>query len=433
MVTTNSPYTRTTWTEDFAWNEIIQEVNNLATNPDEGCEPLGTLEEVEEDHIWTKTDIIEVQDKLIEICPDNVFTEHELWTTVIIDEIITALAVGWCECQEDVFGIWTDQSLDGNPSPNCGGYVSEPFMCLRNVACRYIFLSTCYDMSTTAYNVGKALANMAFDIAHENVNLWKADRREELLEQRKVEEYSTELIVKRAQLESLQNQLAACPSSCGSIITAISEIEAEISELEGKIQEAKNKRDEAKEKAEAHLILADDAATENWEILADLEIWDPTYVNFIIKLEEDGLVPKRLEEGEEEEEHEDEWWDWGMGSYPYTLPKRSNWILRGVYQTGWQAYTMFGYFTPSGLPYTRSSPGRTFSYIYMRRETEVRGWNPFTETWGPWESTGIMYYHRSRWYPESDNGIPEMGSYTFYHDPTRGSAPVEPYNPDPDQ
>ncbi|GAF90685.1 unnamed protein product, partial [marine sediment metagenome] len=73
MVTTNSPYTRTTWVESFAWNEIIQEVNELAENPNEGCDPLETLEEVEEDYIWNKRDIENVQNKLIEICPSNEF------------------------------------------------------------------------------------------------------------------------------------------------------------------------------------------------------------------------------------------------------------------------------------------------------------------------------------------------------------------------
>jgi len=430
-----SPYTRTTWTEDFAWNEIIQEVNELATNPDEGCDPVETLEEVEENHIWNKVDVTEVQDKLKEICPDNEFTElleNQPWTIVIINEIKTALNIGWCGCQEEgVFGVWTNQLLEAHYTPNCGGFITEPYIILPNVQIRYIYPSPCYSMSTTMYNAALLLADAAFDIAHENVNLWKVDRREELLEQRKVEEDSAELKIKEALLENLQNQLAACVSDCSSIEAQIAETEAEISELETSIAEAKEARDIAKEAADAHLILANDAATENWDILANIIYWDPTFINFVLKLEADVLVPKRLEEGEEEEEHEAEWWDWGMGSHPYALPKQSKWILRGYYQTGLLLYISVGYFTPSGLPYSSYGPGRSFSYIYMIRESETRGWDWDLMEWGPWGEGGTMYYAYSQWYSEIPT--PELGTYTFRHESTPGTSVVEEYDPDPDQ
>ena len=131
------------------------------------------------------------------------------------------------------------------------------------------------------------------------------------------------------------------------------------------------------------------------------------------------------------EEEEREWWEWGMGSYPYTSPKRSSWILRGYFDTGLLTYTMFGYFTPSGFPYTRSSPGTTFSYIYKSIRTDCRTWWPIEQEWGEWWEGSVKYYAYSRWYSEIPT--PTLGSYTFYHDPTRGSAPVEPYNPNPDQ
>ena len=62
------PYKRSDWNED-----IIEKINELCVNPDSGCVPVDELEEVKEKHIWTKKDITEAQDKLIEICPENSF------------------------------------------------------------------------------------------------------------------------------------------------------------------------------------------------------------------------------------------------------------------------------------------------------------------------------------------------------------------------
>jgi len=82
------------------WNDIIQQVNDLAVNPDEGCDPVATLPEVDPDHIWTKDDITQVRDKLTEICSDNTFSaELRLWAQEIIDEINDAIAQGWCDCE----------------------------------------------------------------------------------------------------------------------------------------------------------------------------------------------------------------------------------------------------------------------------------------------------------------------------------------------
>jgi hypothetical protein len=86
------------WTREN-WNNIIQQVNNLAQNPDPGCAPLAALTEVSPNHIWTKSDITNVRNKLMQICNDNTFiAELRLWTQQIIDEINTAIEAGWCDC-----------------------------------------------------------------------------------------------------------------------------------------------------------------------------------------------------------------------------------------------------------------------------------------------------------------------------------------------
>jgi hypothetical protein len=88
------------WTRED-WNDIIRRVNDLIQNPDPGCDDLEPLEEVSEKHIWTPDDITTVRDKLLEICPENVFeAETVKWKQEIIDEIETAIENGWCGCCE---------------------------------------------------------------------------------------------------------------------------------------------------------------------------------------------------------------------------------------------------------------------------------------------------------------------------------------------
>jgi hypothetical protein len=86
------------WTR-AEWNDIIHRTNDLIENPNAGCAKLEPLEEVPENHIWTPTDITVVRDKLVEICPTNIFeAETRKWKQAIIDEIEAAIAGGWCDC-----------------------------------------------------------------------------------------------------------------------------------------------------------------------------------------------------------------------------------------------------------------------------------------------------------------------------------------------
>ena len=437
MVTTNSPYTRTTWVEDYAWNEIIQEVNVLAENPDEGCNPVGTLEEVEEDYIWNKKDIKKVQDKLIEICPDNEFTElNGLWTSVIIDEIIDAIEIGWCECMEpieELLGTWIaakaygEQESSFGPEYNkCGGRtILGPYWFFTGQdECRYP--SPCYDREqyVDSNAATYSIANRAYFMARDNTKEWIDNRREELLEQRKVEEFSAELKAKETQLESLQNQLTACQSSggdCSSILLQISGIEAEVSELKSKIQEAKDKRDEAKEKAEENLSNADAAAEENWSSLAAMQNWDPTSINIISSLINDI-------KGKE----------WGLRSYPYTNYKRSSWSIPSIVTkliSGYprESIAMSGRFTPSGLPFTSKRPfvwGDEYFYV-----KECRHQCGFWETtlaecilgeWGDWQEP-LEYKSTLNWTQYEGDQL------KLYYREIDGTGRVEEYEPNPDQ
>ncbi|MEE9548754.1 MAG: hypothetical protein V3V68_05305 [Nitrosomonadaceae bacterium] len=132
-----------------SWNrDIIREVNELCENPDEGCEPLETLDEAEPDHIWTKPDVTRVQDKLIEICSENTFDEMntpQLWHyDDIIVPIEEAIQRGWCGCEpfetEYNFGYFPQRNLEAGKgedkssptvdvtSTGCGGFETKTYL-----------------------------------------------------------------------------------------------------------------------------------------------------------------------------------------------------------------------------------------------------------------------------------------------------------------
>ena len=497
MVTTNNPYTRTTWVENYAWNEIIQEVNELAENPDEGCDSLETLEEVEEDYIWNKKDVVEVQDKLMEICPDNEFTElldNQPWTSVIIDEIITAIEIGWCECVPADLASRDWQLVEmGHNDVYCGGYVSASwFSYLPGVTIewRRHYISPCPGIDTS--QDAREILQVSCDTAKENIEEWIENRREELLEQRKVEEFSVELKAKKTQLESLQNQLATCQSGggdCSSIILQISEIEEKISELEGKIQEAKNKRDAAKEKADENLILANEAAIINWEIAQEIvptPVWISVWINLITTIIDAGVAPRE----KDEDTGEEGWGEWGLGSHPYTSPKKSRGIITGAYidigklaeyaaeldelqvqlealknqlaachedcenieiqitQTeadilelenkireataGIINYKTFIYCTPDGLPFTRGPVGHIYGYRYFRFFTESRSMTAI-RPWSAWEAGDTMISYKGQVFAESIWERPVLGPNIYKYTRKLGTGRVEEYDPDPDQ
>jgi len=104
-----------------AWNAIIQQVNELATNPPAGCNPLATLELVGPKHKWSKGDIGAVQAKLMAICNTNTFAAvPEKWRQSTIDEINAAIARGWCNCNDEDYDMILSQ-LQPVVSSNCYG------------------------------------------------------------------------------------------------------------------------------------------------------------------------------------------------------------------------------------------------------------------------------------------------------------------------
>lgn len=78
-------------------------MNQLAASPPSGCTAITpALEEVGRKHIWKKSDIRAVQDRLKAICGTNTFGPMpDVWKKVIVDELEAAIKKGWCGCGDD--------------------------------------------------------------------------------------------------------------------------------------------------------------------------------------------------------------------------------------------------------------------------------------------------------------------------------------------
>lgn len=74
------------------WNSLIQQINLLAAEC--GVDPLP---EAEDCRRWEVQDIEDAHNKLLEICPDSVFSEIDpRWMQVTVDEIQDAINAGAC-------------------------------------------------------------------------------------------------------------------------------------------------------------------------------------------------------------------------------------------------------------------------------------------------------------------------------------------------
>jgi hypothetical protein len=408
------------------WNsEIIQPINELATNPPSGCDPVSTLPEASTDHLFTRQDIEDVHAKLEEICPDNDFAPLEasqLSTVALIQEIEDAIAEGWCsECDEEVtaeeweLGRWTAAKASGtNNSAHCCGISVEhrDFLSAYTGYDVIIYDSPYYytGQYTVSNSANWAIAQSTYTTARNNSVLWSEYREIELRQQRVVEQKAEELQGLNGQLVILQAQLAAGQP----VQPQIDAVQQQISSVTAEMNEAKSERDDAKSEAEGYLALADEAATQNWAALAALDSWDIHQIN-IISLIQTISYP------------------WGVGEYPFNYSQsfwgvgyRRTSITTGYTTTGNLAV---GKFTPSGLPYSRSGPMTWGAdWVEYRQSKHCNGlWDvPHLGALG--ECSDFEPY-------ELDSALPsvviEGDQLELNIGVTLGTEPAEDYEPDP--
>jgi hypothetical protein len=301
----DKPYTRENWNED-----ILQEINNLCENPDEGCDPLPPLEKVEEKHIWKKTDVREAQDKLIEICPENTFDdlkERQLWSDPeLIQPLEEAIERGWCGCEEDEtiynLGTFMVQELSARTGPT---QCVDHYMCGTITICNngtwYPYVdnssqrNSLSEQQTIIQNCSPAYFQLSREIFQLEDDIIKL--------QSELTMYEGMLIGAQNDLATAQNDLAdlqstrdivcsidptsgACYNAEDDVIdkeTMISWIEDNITEYQEKVDnktiELNDKQVELEPKPNERLQVREDwdnAAQRCWQILKTFDIRFPT-------------------------------------------------------------------------------------------------------------------------------------------------------------
>ena len=328
----DKPFTRENWNED-----IIQRINDLAVNPDSGCDPVSTLEKVEPKHLWSKTDIQEAENKLKEICPDNEFPETpDLWSySETILPLENAIDAGWCNCIEPEgltyydLGVWETQYLSARRSESssstktiCGTYT-------------YTYSGAWYpEVSRSGtwaiINAHKAIINtqrtLYLGTAYEIFDL-----------EDEIEKLENEIEILEGQIEGLkEDKETACviPDSddCIRITAELTEKENELTEKETELTEKETEKAAKIVIRDNARIAWDEAAQVQWTAWKSLELRYPTDVNPVRDLFPDLSEPwgDYLEDKRDQTEI-------GKWEYYYKLDDRQ--------------YKTKGRFSPGGYPY----------------------------------------------------------------------------------
>ncbi len=391
----SKPFSRKSWNED-----IIREVNELCENPDEGCDLLPILEEVDEDHIWLEEDVTEVQDKLIEICPENEFDdlkEPQLWH---YDEIIVpieeAIQRGWCNCEpEDTlynFGYFPQKNFEAahkatkaNPTvvvtpTGCGGFETVTFNSpyypvpsenealndIRVEARDAIRLTLQPEYSNTVY-----LVFTAEDLVK------KLEEEVEVLENQ-IKAIEDDITSKEAEIKEATTLrdyycIEGPPSNCTTYTALVKTLEGELTDLEDDLQ-VKESKLEVKEAelgaAETDLkskIADRETARTEWDAAAQV-MW-AAFQSMELQWSED-IQPTRDLFPEMDEPWGDYWEDTRNkkpGQWTFYVDRHDD---------GANVVVMTGHFSPGGYPYYIGArteylsriPNlcRYFDYTYVR-------------------------------------------------------------------
>jgi hypothetical protein len=242
------------WTRDD-WNDIIRRVNDLAQNPpdDTDCDPLSTIEEVGPSHVWARSDIEEVQNKLVEICDENTFSaELRLWAQEIIDEIEAAIANGWCGCEEEC--VPECSNAHGNVEEYCGSFTTSE--------CHNCNVDGCPDTCTAE---SRQLATAQGGVANSKIGQWADAWSAYCSLDAQVRELQAQLDALEAQLAALeQARDQACASgdeeACNAAQAAVDAKQGEVDAKQADLDQKTQQRDQKQQEADAYEQEAETAA-----------------------------------------------------------------------------------------------------------------------------------------------------------------------------
>ena len=301
------------------WNNIIQQVNDLAQNPEQGCDPVSPLESVDPPHKWSKADIQQVQDKLREICDENQFGDiPDKWKQSIIDEINDAIARGWCKecCEEpcDDAGEEIEQSevVDATgcywDSPNCAQLPPDPW-------------DNWPSIKQQALELGFQAASASFDFSDFYAYYCSADKECQALED-KIE---------------TQQQIVASACGGGGDPAACAAAQATLAQYQDMLQMYQEQRDSWQSQAEDARSQADALAQQQAALLEGFTTPDTRNMYHLVtglNHPWSGIDCQKI--------HGD------TGPARCMFRWSMSWLPEGSQNWGWAASGMF---TPNGIPY----------------------------------------------------------------------------------
>ncbi len=331
-----TPFTRINWNED-----IIQRVNDLCENPDSGCDSLPLLVKVDPKHRWSKTDIQEVEDKLLEICPNNTFSDTpEKWSySETIVPIENAIEEGWCECvevpseQHYDLGFWDTEHLDARRGVDaqtsatlCGTLVYDhggDWYPAVNNSPIIVAIRAQYSIINTQRTIYGAASYEIFDLEDEIIQL------------------ESDISLLNSQIESLESTIdvvcTADPESttCRTAQAELIEKEAELAEKEAELAEKEAELAEKILIRDAARVLWDTAAQTQWALFSTITLRYPTDISPI-----QDLFPEMSEP----------WGDYFEDTRGTDKPKWKYYC-----NISGRTFTNTGYFSPSGYSYVSNT------------------------------------------------------------------------------
>jgi molecular chaperone GrpE (heat shock protein) len=376
MADTEKPYGSKEWNE-----EIIQKVNNLCENPDEGCDPLETLEEIEDYHLWKKSDVLDVQNKLIKICPENEFEdlkENQLWSNPeLIEPLEEAIENGWCSCQEEEtiydFGIFEVQELNARknedavwtfklctlititqeapwypPANNSGPEVAieEQQTIIRSNY--YIYMGACreiFRLEDELENLEKELADLETELLGLKEDLEDAEYA--LADLENIRDIACSIDPGSGACYSAQDDITTKQQEIDILNEQIEEKQTEIDEKQTEVDEKQIELDEEIEKRNSAREDWDNAAIRLWELLENFELRFPTDIRpfeEFPEIPEKDAIPDPIPTNMLFE-------PWGDYFEDTRILERPTWTLISSYVEYYGKSWTKGYFSPSGFPY----------------------------------------------------------------------------------
>lgn len=249
-----------------AWNAAIRRVNGERANPpeDTDCEPLDEIEEVEEDHIWTKGDVEDIRSAIDEMCPFAWTEELTYWKTAIIDEIDEALS--------REYGGWGDEGECCEPAclPDCSNATDEPV----EVYLGSYLVEACHaNPDPYDWSEQEAAAEEAGGHAVSAMGDWSDLWLEYCALVDACEDLERELEILQEQLEALEairdDECAKPPpNNCASAQADVDAKQGEVDAKQEELDEKEVERDEKQSEADAKYAEADSYAAESVSIAA---------------------------------------------------------------------------------------------------------------------------------------------------------------------